>query len=141
MMTAETPIRIRYCETDRMGIVHHSNYPKYLEMGRTDYLRLLGKPYDQLEADGIFFPLTGMEMKFLSSVTYEDEIVVHTRMKSASIVQFTLQYTITCGERTVLTGTTSHAVTTPELRPINLKRTNSVLYALLQGELEEPQPP
>lgn len=57
-MVSETMIRVRYAETDKLGIVYHSNYFPWFEEGRTDYMERLGFPYAQLEAEGLFLPLT-----------------------------------------------------------------------------------
>lgn len=64
MNSYETKIRIRYGETDQMGVVYHGNYSNFLEIGRTEWLRALGVSYKQLELDGIMLPVISLSLKY-----------------------------------------------------------------------------
>ena len=75
-MRTNTNIVVRYQETDRMGIVHHSVYPIYYEQARTDYIKQTGFKYSDFEKMGLYTPLYDMYSKFMKSITYEDEIRV-----------------------------------------------------------------
>lgn len=72
--------RVRYYETDKMGIIHHKNFVGYFEMGRTELLRSVGYPYAQLEAQGIFFVVTELHVEYKSNARYDEELEVQTRL-------------------------------------------------------------
>lgn len=74
------PLRVRYQETDQMGVVYHMNYLNWLEIGRTEAIRALGVAYRDLEAEGLFLPLTDAQMAFKRAARYDDEVVVFTRV-------------------------------------------------------------
>jgi len=71
-------IRVRYPEVDRMGVVHHSHYPVWFEIGRTELMRDLGVPYARLEADGLFMPVAEMGLRYRIPVVYDDIVDVVT---------------------------------------------------------------
>ena len=123
-----TTLTVRYCETDRMGIVHHSNYLRYLEQARTEFMRAAGYAYSDAERDGILIPVVSAELHFLSPCTFEDVLEIRTSVASFKGARLVMEYVITCGERTILRGTTSHAMTNRELRPINIRNTCPRLY-------------
>ncbi|MCC7211805.1 MAG: acyl-CoA thioesterase [Candidatus Brocadia sp.] len=74
----EIKTRVRYQETDQMGIVYYANFFVYFEMGRTEYLRNLGLPYSMLEKEHIYFPVTEAHCRFRSPALYDDILVIHT---------------------------------------------------------------
>ena len=83
----ETEMVVRYAETDQMGIAHHSNYPVWFEIGRTDFFKKIGFPYSQIESMGILLPLTDMKCKFTKPAKYEDTIVIKTQISNAQARQ------------------------------------------------------
>lgn len=94
MKTHETKIRIRYGETDQMGVVHHGNYPSFLEMGRIEWLRSLGISYKQMELDGIMLPVISLALNFKMSACYDDIITVKTTLKKMPTVKIEFEYEI-----------------------------------------------
>ncbi|QJR38133.1 acyl-CoA thioesterase [Gemmatimonas groenlandica] len=76
-------LRVRYAETDQMGVVYHANYLVWCELGRTDFIRALGKSYAELERDGVLLAVSDATMRFHASARYDDPIRVHTRLTSA----------------------------------------------------------
>lgn len=94
MKTYETKIRIRYGETDQMGVVHHGNYPSFLEMGRIEWLRSLGISYKQMELDGIMLPVISLALNFKMSACYDDIITVKTTLKKMPTVKIEFEYEI-----------------------------------------------
>jgi acyl-CoA thioester hydrolase len=85
----ELRIRVRYSETDQMGVVHHSSYLVYLEEGRTALMRALGFPYDQVERSGCAMGVRQLDVRYRQAARYGDEILVRTRlerMRGASIL-------------------------------------------------------
>lgn len=84
----ETEIRVRYGETDQMGVVYHGNYAQYFEVGRVEWLRQYGVSYKQMEENGIMLPVISLSVKFIKSARYDDLIKVRTqlvKLPSASI--------------------------------------------------------
>lgn len=80
MRVVETPLRVRYAETDRMGIVYHSHYIVWFEIGRTDYCRAAGMPYRAMEDSGLWILVTAVECKYRRSARYDDAVRVRTRL-------------------------------------------------------------
>jgi len=86
--------RVRYGETDQMGVVYHGNYPQYLEMGRVEWLRVLGISYKEMEENGIILPVISLNIKFLKSAVYDDLIRVRTILKKKPVVRIEFDYQI-----------------------------------------------
>ena len=78
MKIHEIKTRVRYQETDQMGIVYYGNFLTYFEMGRTEYLRNLGLPYSELEKEQIYFPVTEAHCRFRSPAHYDDILIIQT---------------------------------------------------------------
>ena len=87
-------IRVRYAETDQMGIVHHSRYALYMEEARTESMRAIGIPYSELEKEGIILPLVSMQNRFIAPALYDDILVVKTIIKEIPQVKFSIDYEI-----------------------------------------------
>jgi acyl-CoA thioester hydrolase len=81
MFTSKTTLRVRYSETDKMGVVYHGNYAQYLEIGRTDALRQIGLTYKSFEDNGIMMPVLSLNCKYLKSAYYDDELTIVTMLK------------------------------------------------------------
>lgn len=116
--------RINYYETDRMGVVHHSNYIRYLEEARCSWLDALGMPFSLLEENGITIPVLGVNVTYKHHVTFDDTIIINVFSKEYNGVRMTIGYNVTDKKtgKTVLTGETKHCFTNRELRPVNLKK-------------------
>jgi acyl-CoA thioester hydrolase len=94
MNVHEIFVRIRYGETDQMGVVHHGNYALYLEMGRTEWLRVFGISYNDMEKSGIMLPVISMALNFKKSAYYDDVIKVKTQLKKTPSVKIEFEYEI-----------------------------------------------
>lgn len=90
----EIEIRVRYAETDQMGVVHHGNYAIYLEMARIEWLRKLNISYRKMEEDGIGLPVVSMSINFKKSVHYDDVIKVKTQLKKTPTALVEFEYEI-----------------------------------------------
>ncbi len=86
--------RVRYGETDQMGVVYHGNYAQYLEMGRVEWLRSLGFSYKEMEEDGIMLPVFSLQIDFKKSAVYDDMITVQTWLKKRPSVKIEFDYKI-----------------------------------------------
>ncbi|TXD85176.1 acyl-CoA thioesterase [Subsaximicrobium wynnwilliamsii] len=106
----EIQFRVRYGETDQMGVVYHGNYAQYFEMGRTEWLRKFGFSYKQMEADGIMLPVISLTVKFKKPARYDDLIKVKTEVvkKPSARIEFTYEISNEADE--ILTTGTSELV-------------------------------
>jgi len=91
----EIEIRVRYAETDQMGIVHHGNYALYLEMARIEWLRKLGISYKNMEENGIGLPVVSLSINFKKSAFYDDVIKVKTQLKKQPTALVNFDYILT----------------------------------------------
>lgn len=133
-MSSETKIRVRYAETDKMGIVHHAVYPVWFEAARGDYVRKEGMGYDEIEASGFMIPLHDLTCTYLKPCVYEEEVTVVTRIAKANAVRLVFAYEVYGeGEETPrVKGSTTHAwVHTSDFCIANLKKENAKLYSML----------
>lgn len=126
--------KINYYETDRMRVVHHSNYIRFLEEGRCEWMESLGIPFNVLEENGITIPVLGVNLEYKYHVTFNDIIEVHIFMKEYNGVRMTIGYKVLNKENgnIVLIGETKHCFTNKDLRPINLKKVNPEFYEKFQ---------
>jgi acyl-CoA thioester hydrolase len=81
------PLRVRYQETDQMGVVYHANYLNWFEIGRTEWIRSRGMTYEDLEKRGLLLPLTDAEIKFRLPARYDDQLMIYTKMIEYSNVR------------------------------------------------------
>jgi acyl-CoA thioester hydrolase len=94
--------RVRYGETDQMGVVYHGNYAQYLEMGRVEWLRSLGFSYKQMEKEGIMLPVISLQLDFKKSATYDELITVYTTLRKSPMVRIEFDYEIRNEENELL---------------------------------------
>ncbi|WP_461534492.1 acyl-CoA thioesterase [Sinomicrobium sp.] len=94
MKTHEINIRIRYGETDQMGVVYHGNYAQFLEMGRVEWLRSIGVSYRSMEENGIMLPVVSLKLDYKKSAKYDDLIKVVTSLREEPGVKIEFDYKI-----------------------------------------------
>ena len=116
--------KINYYETDKMGVVHHSNYIRFLEEARCSWLESVGMPFSLLEENGITIPVLGVNCEYKHHVTFGDTIIIIPFVKEYNGVRMTIGYDVKDKktEKTVIIGETKHCFTNMELKPINLKK-------------------
>ena len=103
MIPHKIEIRVRYGETDQMGVVYHGNYAQYLEMGRIEWLRNLGVSYKKMEKDGIMLPVISLSLKYKKSVAYDDLIEVTTELKKMPTAKIEFDYLISNSKGEIIT--------------------------------------
>jgi acyl-CoA thioester hydrolase len=117
-IAGETRLRVRYAETDKMGVVYHSNFVVWFEVGRVELLRQLGFQYSLMEKqDNCHLPVVDLRVRYKAPAQYDDEIVIRTGLKrlSASLLHFSYEV-FREGDRTLLaTGETMHIVVDDKL--------------------------
>ena len=94
MRIHEFKVRVRYSETDQMGVVYHGNYAQYFEMGRVEWLRNLGVSYKWMEENGVMLPVVSLTMNYKKPARYDDLITVKTIFKSQTSVKIEFDYEI-----------------------------------------------
>ncbi|TZE83139.1 acyl-CoA thioesterase [Calorimonas adulescens] len=136
MLISESKIRVRYEETDQMGVVYYSNYYRYFEVGRTDWFRNLGISYKKLEEMGIFLPVVESHCRYYHSIFYDDVITVKTIVTEFTGVRIRFDYAIYRDEENekLAEGYTLLAVTNGSI-PVNLKKYNRMVYDLIKNSL------
>src|ERR1700722_11727451 len=110
MNYVEARLRVRYAETDQMGVVYHANYLWWMEAGRVEYCRASGFRYRDLEAEGVLLTVVEAHCRYLSPALYDEEVVVRTGIEEATPRLVRFVYRISSGEdgRLLAEGFTKH---------------------------------
>lgn len=103
MKEFEFKVRVRYSETDQMGVVYHGNYAQYFEMGRVEWLRNVGLSYKWMEENGVMLPVVSLNVNYKKPARYDDLITVKTIFKSQTSVKIEFDYEIYNEEMELLT--------------------------------------
>lgn len=90
----ESEIRVRYGETDQMGVVYHGNYAQYFEIGRTEWLRKFGLSYKEMESNGLMLPVVSLSINFKKSAVYDEVLKVKTQLKKRPSARIEFDYEI-----------------------------------------------
>ena len=115
---SRTTVRVRYAETDQMGVVYHANHIVWFEVGRVELFRGRGKSYHEMETDGYYLTVGEVQCRYHSPARYDDLLTVKTRIKSAGARIIKFEYEIVGEDGTRLaTGETMHIVTGPDGKP------------------------
>lgn len=113
-------VRVRFAETDAMGVVHHANYPLYLEEARVAWLRAVGHDYAALRAEGIDFAVIEAFVQYRSPLRFDDVVDVHVAIGKATRMTFQVAYLLTVDGDPRATAVTVHASVDPEGRPARM---------------------
>ncbi len=113
---SSTLIRVRYAETDAMGIVHHAVYPIWMELGRSDFLRELGQSYAEWERQGVMMSVAELQVTFRAPARYDELVEVRTRLVEVNRRKITFAYTLFREGTRLMEGRTVHVVTGPDGR-------------------------
>ena len=120
---AESRVRVRYAETDQMGVVYHSNYFIWFEIGRVELMRQLGFPYRDIEQnDGLFIAVADARCRYKAPARYDDEVIVRTHLKNVreSLVNFGYELIRAADGMILAEGETTHIVTDKQMKPARL---------------------
>ena len=113
-------IRVRFAETDAMGIVHHSRYLPYMEETRVAYLRHLGHPYAEMRTEGIDYAVLECFVQYRQPLRFDEEVDVHLLLDSATRTSFQMAYLMTVGGHVRAAAVTVHGCITSDGRPTRL---------------------
>lgn len=117
----ETTVRVRYAETDQMGVAYHSNYLVWFELGRTNLFRQRGHAYRDLEKEGYYIVVAEVHCRYHAPARYDDLLTIRTRVKEAGrrLVKFEYEIRAEDGGK-VASGETMHIITDPDGKPTQL---------------------
>lgn len=113
-------LRVRFAETDAMGIVHHSRYLPMMEEARVAFLRHIGHPYQEIRDEGIEMNVLEAWVKYRRPLLFDDVVDVHVQLTSAERASFQMGYLLTVDGEVRATGITAHGAVTPQGRPVRL---------------------
>ena len=127
----KSSVRVRYAETDKMGVVYYSNYLIWFEIGRTDWLRETGWTYREIEADGIQLPVIEAHCEYRQGARYDDDVDISTRAKKLSPVRIQFDYEATrrADGAVLAIGHTVHATIDRDGRPVRMPERVKDLFA------------
>ena len=130
---------VHYYETDQMGIVHHSNYIRWFEEARTDFLEQIGLPYDKIEEEGILIPVLGVSCKYKSAIRFGDRVCVYLKVTYFNGVRFRVSYQVIGKETGVVhaVGESEHGFVNRDMVPVRMKREFPRMYELLAAYVEQ----
>ncbi len=134
-MHIDYEIRVRYKETDQMGIAHHSNYYPWFEAGRSEFIRKMGISYRSMEDMGFRLPILETHCHYKQGARYDDLIIIRTRITEFNGVRLTLKYRVIRKEdrKLLAEGSTVHAFTDGALKPINIRKYSPTIFDLFLG--------
>jgi len=116
----DVPVRVRYADTDKMGIVYYGTYPQYFEIGRSEFMREKGFTYREFEEAGYFLVVTGIDIKYHNAATYDDLIKVRTSLAEVKSRGVTFHYEIFKDGLLIVDGNTRHICVDRERKPIRI---------------------
>lgn len=122
---------VKYYECDRMGITHHSNYVRFMEEARVDFLDQLGYGFDKIEAEGVFSPVVSIQCNYKSPTTFKDVIEVEVTINLVSEMRFEFHYVMRVGEKTVCTAQSTHCFV-EKGRPVAISKRLPGLFNAIQ---------
>lgn len=119
-----------YYETDKMAVVHHSNYLRWLEEARLDFLSQIGLPYDKMEKDGIMIPVLSASCQYKYAVRFNDTVRVKMKLEDFTGLKFKISYRVTDKETDEirLIAETAHFFVDNDFKPIRIKNTAPDIY-------------
>jgi acyl-CoA thioester hydrolase len=130
---AETRLRVRYAETDQMGVVHHASYLVWMELGRVDFCKASGFNYRDMEReDGVYLAVAEANCRYRAPAHFDDEVLVKTWIEKANkrVLTFAYEISLTDSGRILLTGSTRHVCVTRQMEITHLPEKYSPLFGI-----------
>lgn len=126
--------KVQYYETDQMRIVHHSNYIRWFEEARTDWMDKIGFSYARMEEEGVMVPVLSVDCQYKTMCMYGEIVEIEAKIHSFTGVRLQFSYEVRNAETKEIkaTGTSGHAFLNQEYRPISVKRTHPEIYRLIE---------
>jgi acyl-CoA thioester hydrolase len=125
-----TTIRVRYAETDQMGVAYYANFLVWMEVARVEYCTTIGFRYKDMEANGILLAVAESHCRYLYPARFDDEVTILTTILDANRRFVTFDYEMTCGGRQLALGQTRHIFLSRAFRPTRLPDRYAVLFGI-----------
>jgi len=140
-MQYEMKWRVQYYETDRMGIVHHSNYIRYFETARTEFIRHEGLPYESVEEMGVMIPVLAVSAEYKTPAVYDEILSISCRFTKLGYASFELEYEVRNDETGELhvRGWSKQAFTDETLKPVAIRKAAPVVHEVFSRLYKESQ--
>lgn len=124
-----------YYETDKMAVVHHSNYVRWLEETRIDFLNQVGLPYDEMEKNGIMIPVLSVSCQYKYAVRFNDTVCIKMKLEDFNGLKFRISYRVTDKETDEIRvlAETAHFFVDDSFKPIRVKNVDSHIYDVFKG--------
>lgn len=139
MGSNEALIRVRYAETDQMGVAYYANYFVWFEVGRNELFRGYDLPYGRLEKEGIFLPVISARCTYKRPARYDDQLRLITELSRLEPTRLLFVYRLFREEELIAHGETEHAFVNSRGKPVSLKRFSPPLWASLQNAREKSE--
>ncbi|MDD3172422.1 MAG: acyl-CoA thioesterase [Herbinix sp.] len=123
----------KYYETDQMAVVHHSNYIRWFEEARVDFLEQIGLGYDKIEAAGVYSPVLGVSCEYKSSVRFNENVIITAKLKFFNGIKMKIEYQVLDAKTKQIRafGVSDHCFVTTSFKPVSLKKDYKDMYDLL----------
>ena len=129
--------KVQYYETDKMSITHHSNYVRWMEEARVDYLSKIGWDFDKLEETGIASPVVSIEVHYKGTTTFPEEVSIEVKILACKGVRLTLGYEMkNAAGKVVCEAKSEHCFLNMEGRPVRLEKDCPAFYQELVSRIE-----
>ena len=138
-MSTITPYerKVNYYETDKMGIMHHSNYIRVFEEARVYYLDEAGLPFDVIESRGIYMPTLELDCKYRRPLIFNESFIVEMKVTKFNGATLYLSYKVMNKDNEICAeGTSKHCFTDKEMRPVRIKKSHPDLYEAIAAHIE-----
>lgn len=129
--------KVQYYETDKMGIVHHSNYIRWFEEARVDYLEQVGRPYESVEEAGVICPVVSVECRYRTMTHFGDRVLVRLWVEKFNGARLVIGYEVADKETGEIrcTGSSTHCYLDEKGKLVNLKHVDEKLYQIYKEDL------
>ncbi len=129
---------VQYYETDKMGITHHSNYVRWMEEARVNFLDSVGCAYNKMEEEGIISPVVGVNLSYKNPTTFSDTVTINVSILEYTGIKVRFKYEMVKEDKKIACEAESlHCFVNASGRPINIKRTNPELHEKLLSLIQE----
>lgn len=128
--------KVQYYETDKMGITHHSNYIRFMEEARVDFLEQIGWGFDKMEEMGIGSPVVKLDCEYKQPTKFADRIEIEVKVLECSAVKLKIGYSMEANGAVCCTGTSTHCFTGKDGRPMIIQRSLPDFYQALMQHTE-----
>lgn len=129
--------KVQYYETDRMGITHHSNYIRWMEEARADFLEKKGWPYERIEEEGIISPVISIDCRYKKPTTFADEVDIEVSVLEFNGVKLKIGYLMKAQDEIVCEGESMHCFLSKEGKPVKLSKVLPDFHDMFQSSIRK----